>query len=267
MTDALDFSTLPEVADLHPELNSDELWFAAHMHARESAYLSIFGESEPDGNILSPGDPTLFINWPGGGVFQYPPGQGRRGWNCVTHGLAQPDSPEDAAESAADPDGWSGCGIELVISTPDRCHWAPHVLINLVKYLLFQKGARLILPGDRVPCNGPIVLGTNTAIRHVIALLSSEYPHQIRLPAGMCQLVHLVGATDGEIAAAQAWGTGRGGTYILEEVFRRRGVGYITDPTRSCLTLAPDFSSEWLSAQHLLEAKWAQEGSEGDDGA
>jgi hypothetical protein len=267
VTETLDFSTLPDVASLHPELAPDELWFASHMYARERAYEAVFGISEPDGQILSPGDPSLAINWPGGGVFQYPPERGRSGWHYVTHGLAQPDSPEDAAATGADPEGGSGCGIELVISTPAQCHWAPHVLLNLVKYMLFQKGARLILPGDRVPCNGPIVLGSDTQIRNVIAVVSPEYPSQFRLPAGLCQLVHLVGVTDRETAVAKAWGTGRGGTYILAEVLRTAGIGCVTNPERSCLASAPEFQAMWLSAKAKLESEWAATDARRDGGA
>src|SRR5512140_1787198 len=97
----LDFSRLPDVSAEHPELSEDERFYAAHMKAREDALQQIFGDTEPKGQILSPGEPDVVVNWPGGGVHPYAPREGRSGWHYVTHGLAQPF---DAEEGEAPPD-------------------------------------------------------------------------------------------------------------------------------------------------------------------
>jgi hypothetical protein len=220
-----DSSQLPNVDDLglkHPV----EVAYASHMAARENALHAIFGPTDPPDEILSPGDPNLFINWSGGGIYQYPPGHGRRSWHYVTSGLSQPPiDGEGTAESIEDEDGerYSGFGIELVLSTSGKAAWAPHVLVNLVKYLLFQKNARVILPGDRIPCNGPLVLDTNTQLTHLVATTSDEYETEIRLPAGKCHLVHLVGATQQEVSQALTLGNRIHGHHLptLRSRFRR----------------------------------------------
>ena len=135
--DPADFSKLPNVAELHPELGEDERAFAAHMKAREDAYAAIFGESDPPGQVLSPGDTELMLNWPGGGIYVFPPRGDRRGWHYVTHGLSQPLDYEDGEEAAdGEEEEVSGLGCELVISTPERCEWPSMLLIEMVKYFL-----------------------------------------------------------------------------------------------------------------------------------
>lgn len=263
--ETFDSSELPDVSDRFPEGARMEGLYAAHMEARERAYRAIFGPSDPPDTILSPGDPNLMINWPGGGVYIFPPRSGRTGWHYVTHGLAQPmedDLPASTVPDSEDP--ISGLGIELVISTPDKCSWAPDVLFNLTKYMLFQPGARAILPGHRVPCNGPLVLGTNTPLRHLVGTRSSEYPSDIRLPAGYCWLVHLVGATDDEMGFATRWGPGTGGSEILQEVFLMLGVSYLSNPDRRSLTERTDFIEAWRLTEERLETQWRSNGWNGE---
>jgi hypothetical protein len=181
----LDFSQLPDVSALHPEFTElGERDYAAHMKAREDALHEVFGPSHPDDSILSPRDPNLMINWPGGGVYQFPPRDKRSSWHYVTSGLAQPVSSSETPQLAEGEERFSGFGIELVISTPSEANWAPDVLINLVKYMLFQKSSRVILPGHRIPCNGPLVLDTDTELTHLVATNSREYDTEIMLPAG-----------------------------------------------------------------------------------
>ncbi len=260
----IDFSKLPDVRSEHPELTEDgELVYAAHMQARENAYTHIFGKSHPNGNILVPSvDPDLMINWPGGGVYQYEPVDGRTGWHYITHGLSQPDEPN--AESEKDPDICSGFGIELVISTPHENYWAPDVLLNMVRYLLFQENSRVILPLDRLPCNGPLVLNTDTKLTHLLAVSSPEYENEIRLPGGRCDLVHMVGVTDAEINYAKEWGPGYGGSEILQKVLERNGVGTLSDPERECLTEVIDFRKIWNETEVELESLWRADGWNGE---
>lgn len=255
-----DSSCLPNVDDLGLE-HPCEVGYASHMAAREKALHTIFGPTEPPDQILSPGDPKLFINWSGGGVYQYPPGHGRRSWHYVTSGLSQPPIHDDGeAESIVDEDGerFSGFGIELVISTREKVMWAPDVLLNLVKYLLFQKDSRVILPGDRIPCNGPLVLDTNTELNHLVATTSAEYETEILLPAGKCYLVHLIGATQGEVDQALTEGKGTAGSIILCRVMQRRGIHFDSVPDRDCLTRSPEFPEIWQQVKAECEAEWAR---------
>jgi hypothetical protein len=253
-----DSSALPNVDDLGLE-QPGEVVYAAQMAAREHALHSIFGPTEPPNSILSPGDPILFLNWAGGGVYQYPPNGERRSWHYVTSGLSQPSIDDDAmAQPVVDDDGerYSGFGIELVISTREKVAWAPDVLVNLVKYLLFQKNSHVILPGDRFPCNGPLVLETTTPLTYLVATSSSEYETEILLPVGHCHLVHLIGCTQGEIASALTMGHGTAGSIVLCRVLQEMGVGFDSIPERSCLTGDPRFAPAWDRVRALCEGEW-----------
>ena len=263
--ETIDSSLLPDLSERFPDGAGQEALYAAHMEARQRAFQTIFGESNPPGMILIPSDPNLTINWPGGGVYVYPPGGDRTGWHYVTHGLAQPMGDDISAEpSPDDEEQISGWGIELVLSTPEKNSWAPDVLFNLTKYILFQTSSRVILPGDRIPCNGPLVLGTDTPLRHLIAVRSPEYASNVRLPAGYCWLVHLIGTTNDEIAYANQWGIGTGGTAILEAVFASMGVQCLTDPNRRSLTERAEFKTIWRATQERLESEWRANGWSGE---
>lgn len=253
-----DASTIPNVDDLGLK-QPGEIAYAAQMAAREHALHAIFGPTDPPDQILSPCDPNLFINWSGGGIYQYPPNRNRSSWHYVTSGLSQPNINDDAnPEPVIDDDGerYSGFGIELVISTIDKVAWAPDVLINLVKYLLFQKNSRVILPGDRIPCNGPLVLETNTPLSFLVATTSTEYESEILLPVGQCHLVHLIGCTQGEIDAALTMGRNTAGSIVLCRVLREMGVGFDSIPKRSCLTENELFAGIWHRVKSACESEW-----------
>ena len=251
----LDFSKLPDVSEAHPELSSDELWYAAHMKAREDAFDAIFGHPFPDGKIRTPVDPALSLNWAGGGFYQYPPRKSLSAWHYVSHGMAQPG---EESELGGEYSGW---GAEYVFSTPQQAEWPFGVLLNLVKYMLFQENSRMLLPGDRIPCNGPIDFETpETQITHIIVALSPDYENEILLPAGRCDLIHLIGVTGPEHEFAHSYGRGTGGTLILIEVLEALGVGYETDVNRRCLTEHQEFEATWERHRRQLEEQWASQG-------
>ena len=254
----LDFSDLPTVDYLGLEHHC-EVAYASHMAARQNALGAIFGPTEPPDRILSPDDGNLLINWPGGGVYQFPPRHGRKSWHYVTSGLSQPSFEDDGnAESIQDEDGerYSGFGIELVLSTKDKAAWAPQVLVCLVKYLLFQENSRVILPGDRIPCDGPLVLDIDTKLNHLVAATSDQYESEILLPAGTCHLVHLIGVTQQEIDQALILGIGTTGSIVLCRVLQQLGVGYDSLPERECLTLNPRFQDIWRQVRAKCESEW-----------
>jgi hypothetical protein len=246
----LDFSRLAatHAADPSP--------FAAHMAAREAALRSIFGEPEPPDRILTPADPNLALNWPGGGVYAFPPRKGRTAWHYVTHGLSQPHE----FETQPTAENVSGFGIELVISTPAAGHWAPDILFNFVAMLLFDESPPNLLPLHRVSGSGPLVVDTDTPLQHILCLTSGDYPSLVRLPGGLFELVHLTGITDGELQRARAWGPGEGGSMILQHVLDELGVGALTDPNRRSLTEADGFEAVWRTTEAALEAEWRQAG-------
>ena len=252
----LDFSKLPDLAAEHPELDADERVYAGHMKAREDALLQIFGETEPKGQILSPAEPDLTLNWPGGGVHPYAPREGRTGWHYVTHGLAQPfvdavDAPPKAAD--APQEGPSGFGIELVISTPAETAWAPQLLLNFVRYLFFDDEAAVFHPGDRIPCPAFADVQKGTKISHLICVQSPEYASELLLPGGTCTLVHLMGVTSAEIARAKSMGPSGPGTEVLFATLLALGIPPTSDLTRKCATLDRRFDKTWR--EHAKRAK------------
>lgn len=183
------------------------------------------------------------------------------GYYFVTSGLSHPapDQPTQSDEK----DAFSGLGIELVIQSPDDSKWPFGVLQGLVNYMLFQENARIVMPGDRIPCNGPLVTDSDTDLCHLIAALSDKYETQGRLPAGGVDLVQLIGVTEGETNRAIDWGRGTGGTLILGEVLKRLKVNELTDPNRSCTTLEPEFDAVWSQVMSELESKWRNSGWDG----
>ena len=104
----LDYSDPPGVTGIHDE--DYQTRFSAHMRARELWFREIFGETDPPESIMSPGDPKLSVNWPGGGILRFPPNPDRRHWVFATSGLAQPVHDEEFERSES-----SGWGIELVL--------------------------------------------------------------------------------------------------------------------------------------------------------
>jgi hypothetical protein len=255
--DVLDFSALPDVSELHPELAPEERWFAAHMKAREDAYLYLFGESEPPGQILSPSDPQLTVSWPGGGIYQYPPREGRPAWHYVTHGLAQPFSEEEGKAGATVAEAVSGLGVEYVISTAEPAEWAPNLLLDLVRYLLFTEGATAFGPGERIPYSGFEALATPEQpcrLTQLLAVTSAEYPAQLRLPGGFCTLIHFVGVTEDEVTRARNAGRDGFGSFILANVLIELGIGLTTVPARECATEHPLFDDVWAEVEEKMRS-------------
>ncbi len=250
----LDYSRLPDVSAEHPELDEDERAYAAHMKAREDALHEVFGDTEPKGQILSPGDADLQVNWPGGGVHVYAPADGRTGWHYVTHGLAQPfELEEGEAPPDAPQDQPSGFGIELAISTPEPATWAPQLLLNFVRYLFFDDDAAVFHPGDRIPCPAFTDVEKGTKISHLICVQSPEYKSEILLPGGTCTIVHLVGVTSPEAARARSLGASGPGTEVLFATLRALGVPPVTDLARKDATLDPRFDKAWRAGAKKAE--------------
>lgn len=266
-SEPLDFSLLPDVSDFDPEKDDPEIAaFDAHMQVRANALHYIFGKSHPEDSVWSPStDHELFLNWPGGAIMCFPPQGDRQNWYFVTHGLSQPPMEDDLIPVALDEyldwreargeEEVSGWGIELVISTRDFYDWPLNLLMELVQYLLFNENSQIILPGHRLPLAGPILPATNPLLNHLLAVTSSEYPSTIRLPGGLCSLIHLIGITEAEVNRARQF-KGPTGSQVLQSVLVKLGVGCLTDPERPCLTTHPQFEEVWQEAeQEVKESK------------
>ena len=142
----------------------------------------------------------------------------------------------------------SGWGIELVISTQDFYGWAPDLLMSLVKYLLFNENSQMILTGHRLPLGSSIASAAEPGLNHLLVVTSPEYPTNIRLPGGLCSLIHVVGVTQAEVERARTL-EGPRGSLALQRVLEKLGVGCVTDPDRSCVTTHPQFDQAWQEAE------------------
>lgn len=154
-------------------------------------------------------------------------------WHYVTYGLSELYEKES---DEADVSGW---GFELTFR-PTRAAgaevppvWASNLLQNLARYV-FGTG-NVFGSGHYMTLNGPIDLGRpGTAIRHV-AFCSDPELDSIDTPHGTVAFLQVVGLTDAEYEAAQAWST-----ISLLDTFRTRLPLLTTDPDRSSLLDSPD---------------------------
>ncbi|MCB9623206.1 MAG: suppressor of fused domain protein [Sandaracinus sp.] len=253
----LDFSSLPDVSEEHPELAAEERWFVAHIKAREGALEAAFGKTEPPDTRLAPDDVELSTAWPGGGFHRYPPRDDRPHWLFVTHGLSQPFEASDEGAWRDDPEALSGLGLEYVMAAPQGdARWPLEVLHGLVRHTVLDEESLLLEPGGHLACSGPI--GERGALTHLLATLSPEYELDLLLPAGHCVLVHLVGVTQAELARALREPDDLGGL-ILERVLYAFGVGGVTDPDRACLTNRDDFDAVWNDVRVEVVAELSED--------
>lgn len=185
---------------------------------------------------------------------QVPPRKSRKRphWHYVTEALTQPDDPVAAIR-----DGDPYYSFELVLSTAEEAHWPIAVLMNIGRYYRGPKG-RPFYPWQYFPCNGPLVLETDTALNHLITVRPREYDPVITLPGGECNLIHLVGVAEDELKPSLELEKGWHGIEALHRVLCNRGIGSCSIPERPSLAKDPTFRAEW-------EAELAKVQAEADD--
>jgi hypothetical protein len=135
------------------------------------------------------------------------------------HGLA-------AAEAAGLP--WSGLGFELALHTPRQAPWAVHVLHNLGTHAL-RTGVGFAA-GQRIPLDGPIINGSDSAIRVLLLAPPGDRAPVFRIPSGLARWLVAIGVTLDEWELAQ-----REGSAALLAALRSAGVNDLTDPDRASI--------------------------------
>ncbi len=222
--------------------------FDTYSKKREQTLESIFGKTFPAGEIFSPSISWPQFDWRGEGVLQFPPSKEFSSWIYLTTGLSQPDF-EDSGQPIVWKDdsgiSQSGFGIELAISTAHESNWVIGVLYHLLRYMIFSPGSRPILPGHRFPIDVSNLSRRESLLNHFIAIKSDRYRSQFALPAGECNIVHLVGITSKEAEYATSLGNGIRGSQVLYQVLSRVGMGIDSVLDRSCLTEDPRFYEVW----------------------
>ncbi len=121
-------------------------------------------------------------------------------WHFVTYGFSE------LYDKDSDNPKVSGFGFELTFrlaappDSEDPAPWVFSFLQNLGRYVF--KSRTRFEAGHRMNLNGPIALGTNTAIRAIAFIADPELP-TIQTPNGSVQFIQIVGITEDEELALQ----------------------------------------------------------------
>lgn len=172
-----------------------------------------------------------------------------RHWHLVTYGFS-----ELYAKETDDPDT-SGFGFELTLRLPRGARekrppvWTLSFLQNLGRYV-FRSGNGFA-PGHHMNLNGPIVLGSDTAIR-AAAFVEDPRLGSIDTPNGRVRFLQVVGLTLDELQAGQAWDTSK-----LLAVLADRDPLLVTDVARRSILEDPKL-------RRRVEAGTARDGSSQD---
>jgi hypothetical protein len=202
----------------------------------EEIYLALFGSVSSRTFVLSM---DLFTGvfrqsavdprWLHYGVQMFPPSAGRNSWVYVSSGASNPWEldPSEYASSK-----YSGFGTELVLETTEEAEWPVVIVQRMLAYNILLCHGRYgesssIDYGHRIPLKAPITLSGDSSLRNLVVGTPTHYPSSFRLESGQVDLLHLVGATDREVAYAKQHGSA-----ALLEKLALAGYFPVTDPTR-----------------------------------
>jgi hypothetical protein len=157
-------------------------------------------------------------------VLAYGPDPFRPYWTYVTAGVSSPwvqSTPQEV----------SGFGLEFMIKSPIDHPFAPQLLRTLAFYIFNHAG--VISPGVRIGLNGPVIPDSDSLIRNAIIWYADEAPDcWYQLPSGGFGMFLAIGITEAEAKYAQS--VEKYGTWCVEQLLRRKGIGQVTDPYRRC---------------------------------
>ena len=164
-------------------------------------------------------------------------------WTYVTAGLCSPWLQQE-------PDEVSGFGCELMIKSRTDAPWAAQILRSMAFYIFNHAGT--ISPGVRIALHAPIAPNTDSKIRNLFVWYADEAPDcWYQLPSGGFGLFTAVGITDDELAFAES--VDEYGTWCIQEVLRKLGVGQISDPTRDSVMQRDDIGAILTSVKSFSD--------------
>jgi hypothetical protein len=176
-------------------------------------------------------------------VLAYGPDPFRPYWTYVTAGISSPWVQSAPADS-------SGFGLEFVIKSPIDHPFAPQLLRTLAFYIFNHAG--VISPGVRIGLNGPIVPGSESLIRNAIIWYVDEAPDAwYQLPSGGFGMFSVIGITEAEAKYAQS--VEKYGTWCIEQLLRRKGIGQVSDPHRGDMMSEPDTADMLIAIKQFAD--------------
>lgn len=137
--------------------------------------------------------------WLSHGVFRCPPSASRNTWVYVSSGMSNP-------WEAAEPDEYSGLGLELVLETQEDAPWAIPLLQSLLAFNLLLAAGKfgdkpILGHGDRIP--QPIAPN----IAGFILWAPSHFSEEFDLVSGKVDLIEVIGITAAELQYAKDYGS------------------------------------------------------------
>lgn len=158
-------------------------------------------------------------------ILAYAPNEQRNYWLYVTAGLSNPWFQEE-------PDQVSGFGCELMIKSPTSSRWPIKMLRRMAYFILSYSGT--LSPGIILNMPGPINPGKDADLNNIFVWYADEAPDcWYELPSGGFGLFCTIGISEKECVFAEQ--IGEYGTWCIQEVLRRMGLGQVTDPARECV--------------------------------
>ena len=160
-------------------------------------------------------------------VLAYGPDPFRPYWTYVTAGMSSPWVQSEPGEV-------SGFGCELMIKCPTDNKWAPSILRTIALYVFNHAGTPS--PGSRMALNASVNAAdlkknNQSLLRNLLIWYADEAPDAwYQLPSGGFGLFIAMGITDRELEYAEK--AGKYGTWVMEQLLRRKGYNQVTDPDR-----------------------------------
>lgn len=136
------------------------------------------------------------------GISIYYSTDGYPHWHYVTYGFSE------LYEKISSNKEYSGWGFELTFRLKKECDeneaptWPIGLLQNLGRYV-FNSG-NAFAEGDYLNTNAPILIGSNTELKSLL-FGEDKVLGKINTPNGKVQFLQVIGATLGELGAAQCW--------------------------------------------------------------
>ncbi|KOY81511.1 suppressor of fused domain protein [Lysinibacillus macroides] len=198
--------------------------------AIDHALVKLYGEQEPKhyGTLISY---ALGGQDPLDGISAYKSETPIPHWHFVTYGFSE------LYEKELNNKEYSGFGFELtfrLVRSDDEEEppaWALNLLQNMARYV-FNSG-NVFVAGDYLDANGPICLGADTLLT---ALAFTDDPELAKMhtPNGKVTFIQMVGITEDELEAMQAWQT----LGVLQAGIEQLP-SYVTDLARASLLQNP----------------------------